>query len=79
MTHISKNVSVYTEVDPYDVLDELNADDIIDYLTDERDMRINLSSKINYSNINYEELAYAYYHGDFNLEKFLEMLEYKRG
>lgn len=73
-----QTVEIQAEVDPYDILDEMDNEDIMEYYQTRIEKKIDKKS-IDYSNINYEELAYAYYHGDFNLEKFLDMLEYKRG
>lgn len=61
------------EVDVEDVLDDLTTDDILDYLEKDRDVIINDS--IDYSEIDYEELKNAYFHGDFDLKKFMEMIK----
>jgi hypothetical protein len=73
-----QTVEIQAEVDPYDILDEMDNEDIVEYLQTHQEKYIDRKG-IDYANINYEELAYAYYHGDFNLEKFLDMLDYKRG
>lgn len=66
---IVKNVDV--EIDEKDILDDIDGDTLIDYCK-EYDLIEN-----DYSEINFADLADAVYHHDFDIEKFLEYIDYK--
>ena len=58
-------------IDPVDVLDELDPADIEEYLEDRQpEFHVAINNSWDYT-----ELVNSYYHGDFDLKKFLEELK----
>jgi hypothetical protein len=59
-----RNITVTTEVDPVEVLDELDTDDILEYLRTSRDIGVDTSAHS-------PDLVNDFFHGDFNLKGLL--------
>jgi hypothetical protein len=73
MKTVTVEASIYNvevDVDPAEVLDQLDPSDIEDYLEDKP---YNLQSKS--KGWDYDMLVESYYHGDFDLKKLLEELK----
>ena len=58
------NITVNAEVDPIEVLDELDTNDILEYLRKHRDIGVDTSAHSS-------DLVNDFFHGDFDLKKFL--------
>jgi len=67
---IMRDVTVNVDVDPYDVLDELDSDDIVDYLKDSR--KVGVSGVVVEEKIDMEDLIFSYFHGDLDIKKLIK-------
>ena len=67
-----KYVNVDCEIDLYEQLDELTDDELQEYI----DSREFIFQSQQEKEINYEELVDMYYHGDFDVDKFLKLIKW---
>lgn len=70
---VYKTVEVEVEIDALELLDDLDDNELTDYLK----KRAGFENTDPFVIEDYDELVNTYYHGDFDLEKFLSKLRKK--
>ena len=78
MSMFGRNITVNADVnvDVDDVLNQMDVDDILDYLNENGNQYkdCNECQPFTFDTEFYEKLKWAYFHGDFDLKKFMDMI-----